>query len=284
MGEMISQVVALTVVNPVDAELVNERVAAAEPTGSDVLLAALRLGDWAAVIESASDAGTVDLLRGIVLDARDEIVRQSATGALGALAELGVTGAVRALTDILSQLKQSHAGDIAAFYLVGCGDTQAVDHLKKILNDPHHIGHVSTVRALAEVADPCAIDPLIAILNNSRHAARHELVRLLGDYDDVRVVFPLLRLLHHDEERVRLAARHALGTFVDKYTYGTLIEYLTHRDYTARRQAAIALGEIGSKRAIRPLIRMANAEVNILVRQAIFDALRKLGYEPRNSS
>jgi HEAT repeat protein len=244
------------------------------------LLSAMKQGDWAAVIEASAQPETVDLLCSVVLESDDEIVRQSATGTLGALAEFGVVGAVDALLHILTAgLQKSHAGDIAAFYLVGCGDSRAEEILQRILIDPHHVGHLSVVRALAEVGHHDAVDPLIAILNNSRMAVRHELVRLLGDYDDVRVVFPLLRLLYHDDERVQMAARHALMTFAEKYAYGMLIEYLTHRDYTARRQAAIALGEIGSKRAIKPLIRVADCENDVRVQQAIHDALHKLGYE-----
>lgn len=247
--------------------------------GIEALLSAMKRGDWTAIIDSAAQPETVVLLGSIVLETDDEIVRQSATGTLGALAEIGVPNAVDTLLNILTTLKESHAGDIAAFYLLGCGDARAEKALKQILNDPHHNGHLSVVRALAEVGYPDAIDPLIAILNNSRQPARHELVRLLGEYDDVRVVFPLLRLLYHEDERVQLAARHALMTFAEKYAYGMLIEYLTHRDYTARRQAAIALGEIGSKRAIRPLIRVADGENDERVQQAIHDALHKLGYE-----
>ncbi|MBZ0302101.1 MAG: HEAT repeat domain-containing protein [Anaerolineae bacterium] len=244
----------------------------------DVLLEALRQGDWGTLIDSSAYLETVDLLCGVVLDSRDEIVRQSATGALGALAELGAPGAVDALLAVLRQLEKSYARDIAAFYLVGCGDVRAEAVLLRILGDPHHNGHMAVVRALAEVGDPRAVDPLIAVLNNSRMPTRYELVRVLGDYDDVRVVFPLLRLLHHDDERVCAAAHHALFTFADKYAFGMLIEYLTHPDYTARRQAAIALGEIGSKRAIRPLIRLADGEGDERVQQAIGDALQKLGY------
>ena len=243
------------------------------------LLSAMKQGDWAAVIEASAQPETVDLLCGVVLESDDEIVRQSATGTLGALTEFGVVGAVNALLNILTNLKKSHAGDIAAFYLVGCGDSRAQEILQRILIDPHHNGHLSVVRALAEVGHPDAVDPLIAIVNNSRMAVRHELVRLLGDYDDVRVAFPLLRLLYHEDDRVQMAARHALMTFAEKYAYGMLIEYLTHRDFTARRQAAIALGEIGSKRAIKPLIRVADGEDDVRVQQAIHDALHKLGYE-----
>lgn len=247
--------------------------------GINLLLDALKRGDWPAILESAAQPETVDLLCSVVLNTDDEIVRQSAAGTIGALAEIGVPGAVDALLTIVMQLEKSRAGDIAAFYLVGCGDSRAAEVLEHVLHDPHHNGHLSVVRALAEVGDPRAVDPLIAILNNSRLSARHELVRVLGDYDDVRVVFPLLRLLYHDDERVQIAARHALMTFAEKYAYGMLIEYLTHRDYTARRQAAIALGEIGSKRAIKPLIRLADCEDDARVQQAIYDALHKLGYE-----
>lgn len=247
--------------------------------GIEALLSAMKRGDWTAIIDAAAQPETVNLLACIVLETDDEIVRQSATGTLGALAEFGVADAIDALLNILAALKQSHAGDIAAFYLVGCGDSRADKALKQILTDPHHTGHLSVVRALAEVGYPDAVDPLIAILNNSRLPVRHELVRLLGDYDDVRVVFPLLRLLYHEDERVQVAARHALLTFGEKYAYGMLIEHLTHRDYTARRQAAIALGEIGSKRAIKPLIRVADGENDERVQQAIYDALHKLGYE-----
>ena len=243
------------------------------------LMTALQKGDWRALIESAAHEDTVKLLHHVVFDSRDEIVRQSATGALGALAEMGIPGAIQALLHVLTDLGRSYARDIAAFYLTGSGDVYAEATLIDILNDPQHSAHLSVVRALAEAGDPRAVDPLIAVLNNSRLPVRHELVRVLGDYDDVRIAFPLLRLLHHEDERVQAAARHALATFAEKYAYGMLIEYLTHHDYSARRQAAIALGEIGSRRAIKPLIRMADCEEDGRVKQAIRDALHKLGYE-----
>ncbi len=243
------------------------------------LLKALLQGDWGALIDAGSHPETVHLLRSVVLDTKDEIVRQSATGALGALADLGVPGAVDALLAILAYLEKSYARDIAAFYLIGCGDTRAEALMQVILHDPHHNGHLAVVRALAEVGDPRAIDALIAAVNNSRVPTRHELVRVLGEYDDVRVVFPLLRLLHHEDERVIAAARHALSTFAEKYAYGMLIEYLAHQDYSSRRQAAIALGEIGSKRAVKPLLRMVHGEADERVQQAIGDALRKLGFD-----
>ena len=248
----------------------------------DHLMSALLKGDWDALIESAAHDQTTDLLRAMVYETHDEIVRQAATGALGALAEIGIPGAVQALIEVLEGLQNSYAVDIAAFYLVGCGDDFAARALQRYLEDPHHDGHLPAVRALAEVGDPRAIEPLIAIINNSRLATRHELVRVLGAYDDVRVVFPLLRLLHHDDARVQAAARQGLELIADKHAYGTLIEYLTHPDSQSRRQAAIALGEIGSPRAVRPLTRLAEGDTDPRVCQAIRDALYKLGapYQP----
>ena len=243
------------------------------------LIAALRRGDWASIIETAAHESTVELVTSIIFESNDEIVRQMATGALGALAELGVPTAVDALGVVLGKLEKSYARDIAAFYLIGCGDTRALALLQRALNDPHHNGHLAAVRALAEVGDPRAVEPLIGIINSSREEPRHELVRVLGGYDDVRVIFPLLRLLHHEDERVCAAAKDGLMSFAMKHAYGMLIEYLTHQDYTARRQAAIALGEIGSPRAIRPLVRVADTDEDDRVQQAIRDALRKLGYD-----
>jgi len=245
----------------------------------DPMMVALLRGDWSALIESAATDETVALLQVIVLTSDDEIVRQSATGALGALAEIAVPGAVTALIAVLEGPRQSYALDIAAFYLVGCGDDRAAKALSRYLGNPHHTAHLPTVRALAEVGDPRAIEPLIVIINNSRQATRHELVRVLGSYDDVRVVFPLLRLLHHEDERVRAAARQGLESVSDKHAYGTLIEYLTHPDLQSRRQAAIALGEIGCKRAVRPLVRLVNENPDPRVSQAFHDALVKLGHQ-----
>jgi HEAT repeat protein len=243
----------------------------------DHLMTALLKGDWAALIETAVDDQITDLLSTLVLETSDEIVRQSATGALGALADIGIPGAVDALINVLERLQKSYAADIAAFYLVGCGDDLAAQALQQYLNDAHHPAHLPSVRALAEVGDPRAVEALIGIVSNSRQSTRHELVRVLGNYDDVRIVFPLLRLLHHDDERVQIAAKQGLESIVDKHAYGTLIEYLTHQDAQARRQAAIALGEIGSRRAIRPLMRLAESDTDPQVCQAIHDALVKLG-------
>jgi HEAT repeat protein len=245
----------------------------------DELILAVQRGDWATLIEAAENPETVALLQGVVLGSRDEVIRQLVTGALGALAEVGTPGAVDALITVVTTLKKSSARDIAAFYLVGCGDSQAARTLRAALGDMNHAAHLPVVRALAEVGDPAAIEPLVAAINYSRLATRHELVRVLGEFDDVRVVFPLLRLLHHDDERVQAAAHQALSTFAEKNAYGMLIEYLTHQDYMSRRQAAIALGEIGSPRAIKPLIRVAEVEKDERVHQAMNDALLKLGYE-----
>lgn len=243
----------------------------------DDLIQALREGDWLSLIDSAGNPQTVELLQIVVQDSDDEVVRQAATGALGALAEMIIPGAVEALIALVETVQKSYARDIAAFHLIGSGDARAHQWLVSLLSQPHHNGHLAAVRALAEVGDVRAVDPLIAAINDSRMTTRHELVRVLGEFDDVRVVFPLLRLLYHTDARVVAAAKYALSTFDKKHAYGMLIEYLTHHDFTSRRQAAIALGEIGSKRAIKPLLRVAGGEKDSRVQQAIGDALLKLG-------
>jgi hypothetical protein len=78
---------------------------------------------------------------------------------------------------------------------------------------------------------------------------------------------------------VRGRAAQMLGKMRDTRAVQSLIYALDARGYQTPMYAAQALGHIGDKRAIDPLLAIADYHPNESARQAATDALVKIGYE-----
>ena len=205
-----------------------------------------------------------------ILRKGDEDVSWAAARSLG---HIGSKGAVEPLIELLRDKKDSVRWS-AARALGEIGSETAVGPLLDKLDDP--FVRRSAARALGAIGSELAIDPLIEMLKTGERTPGGPKVMMLNSTSVKEKLGPMIRLL--EMEKIRWAAAEALGDIGSDRAVMPLIKLLDSDDETIRRAAANALGDIGRVEAVAPLIDMLEDESEF-VRWASVEALGRIGSE-----
>ncbi len=205
-----------------------------------------------------------------VLRKGDEDVSWAAARSLG---HIGAEGAVEPLIELLQNKKDSVRWS-AARALGEIGSETAVGPLLDKLDDP--FVRRSAARALGAIGSELAIEPLIKMLRTGERTPGGPKVLMLGATSIKEELGPMIRLL--ETEKTRWAAAEALGDIGSERAVMPLIKLLDNDDETIRRAAANALGDIGRVEAVGPLIDLLEDESEF-VRWASVEALGRIGSE-----
>lgn len=127
--------------------------------------------------------------------------------------------------------------------------------------------------------DPTTIKQLLADLRAYDKDRRRTAVMKLGMVGGDEAVRALINTLRNDHEDLITRGRAAmmLGKLGDIRAVSPLIQALDAPGFKTPIYAAEALGKIGDPRAIEPLLTALESS-NASLRQAVQDALRRLGY------
>ncbi|HSO26383.1 MAG TPA: HEAT repeat domain-containing protein [Methanobacteriaceae archaeon] len=168
----------------------------------------------------------------------------------------------------------------AAEALGRIGDDEALEPLIDALNDSDGDVRKHSAKALGELDNIEAIDALIPALEDIDWPVRKNAATALGKIGDERALKPLLKSLKDDDIDVR---RHSIAALVKMKNHAVkpLLEKLYDPDWQTRAIAAEALGRIGSKKALKPLIKaLSNNKMrddNRYVRGKAAEALGRIG-------
>lgn len=168
----------------------------------------------------------------------------------------------------------------AAEALGKIADDEALEPLIYALNDDDGDVRKQAARALGELENVEAVDTLILALEDIDWPVRKNAATALGKIGDERALKPLLNSLNDDDIDVR---RHAIAALVKmkKHAVKPLLKKLYDPDWQTRAIAAEALGRIGSKKALKPLIKaLSNNKMrdeNRYVRGKAAEALGRIG-------
>jgi len=126
-----------------------------------------------------------------------------------------------------------------------------------------------------------SVKQMLADLRDFNKERRRKAVYRLGMYGGDEALRALMTTLENDNEDmiVRGRAAQMLGIMRDARAVNSLIMALKARGYQTPINAAQALGVIGDKRAIVPLLTIADEHENEATRKAAVDALARIGYE-----
>jgi HEAT repeat protein len=156
---------------------------------------------------------------------------------------------------------------VACWVLGQLRDKRDVNVLLSAFNDQDSRLSWEAAKSLAIVRSKRALRPLIITLveaedSNKRQAAAYA----LGWLCDKRAVEPLLKTLtqRSEDERVRSQAAESLGFLKDKRAAGPLIVALKDPSTEVRFWSAFALGQLGDRRALPQLKRLATTDKTIL--------------------
>jgi HEAT repeat protein len=196
---------------------------------------------------------------------QDWRVRNRAADALGNI------GSERAVEPLITALGDENRGvhEIAVWALGNIGSEKATEALIAVLGHGNWSVYMrkSAVEALGKIGSERAIEPLITALGDENRGVRESAVEALGNIASERAVEPLIDILEHGNWSVYMRNR----------AVKPLIDVLEHRNWSVMRyRAAAALGNIGSEKAVEPLI-TALGDEDRGVRYSALEALRKIG-------
>jgi HEAT repeat protein len=171
-----------------------------------------------------------------------------------------------------------------------------VKGLIRAINDEERAIRLAAIEALGEIGDLQAVEPLITALQDDSWGVRSYAAAALGTIGDTRAVRPLTALIRDSKKVVRKAASEALakiGPSADPESQGWYLVALERWDdavllggaavepliaalENGEPDAARALGEIGSDRAMGPLVDVLKDREPFL-RKAAARALEQIG-------
>jgi len=138
------------------------------------------------------------------------------------------------------------------------GTARAIEELRAILGGPDKSLRRPAIVALAEVGDPEGVKLLSGLLGDRNPRRRLAVVKLLAKVGDGKAIGPLTGRLRDKSTQVRLAALAAVADLSGRFEMtpdpNALIALLTDRSLDVAEQAARMLGEMGSPRAVKPLL------------------------------
>ncbi len=155
---------------------------------------------------------------------------------------------------------------------------ELVDPLIGALKDENHNIRASAAKILGEIRDPKAVDPLIATIKDDYMEVRLSTIRALGLIGDKKAVDPIIGSLQDTQSEVVREAISALQYFKDERAVTPLAKLAVESDEFLTRSASIrALRQIGSQKAVDPLIDALGKEKDIWIKLDIVTTLGSLG-------
>jgi HEAT repeat protein len=131
-------------------------------------------------------------------------------------------------------------------------------------------------------SDPEAIKQILVELRDFNKDKRRTAVMKLGMLGGDEAITTLILLVQNTHEDLIARGRAALmlGKLGDPRAVSALIQALDAPGYQTPLYAAQALGKLGDARAVGPLLDVLSYAPNDNLREAVLEALRRLGHDP----
>ena len=219
----------------------------------------------------------------LALDDENELVRREVVIAIGAIADpetvpyllraeiSGNQGDFEVLEEKWKRSLRPTINSLIIDALAKIGPA-AVAPLCASLQDEKVRTRLRSAKVLGMIGDRRAVEPLISALQDADRSVRWEAVLALVKLKDPRAIHPLIQGLKKHEDMDKFS--NALVTFGET-AVDPLIVALEDENWVVSGAAARALGEIGSTKAIGPLIPLLSGKTMSAVSAS--DALLKIG-------
>ena len=166
-----------------------------------------------------------------------------------------------------------HIRRYAAFLMGKQGDPHTIPGLVVALSDTDKMVREQAALALSAIGKN-AIEPLKKAMEDPKWETRYRAVEALGKIADRQVVVPLITALKDKQDHVRYMAAKGLRDVQDSRAIDPLIALLSDENDFVRTMAAKGLGKVGGEKARAALVKALDHEQNARVRAAITEAMQ----------
>jgi len=177
------------------------------------------------------------------------------------------------LSGALQENKDPHVRRYAAYLMEKLSDVRTIPVLVVALSDTDKGVREQAALALSAIGKN-AIEPLKKAMEDPKWETRYRAVEALGKIADRQVVAPLVKALQDSEDHVRYMAAKGLRDVQDSQAIDPLIALLSDENDFVRTMAAKGLGKVGGEKVRAALGKALDREENERVRAAITEALQ----------
>ena len=198
-------------------------------------------------------------------------------------------GEVRAAAvDALDELGQAALEQLLS-ELTGTGGSEAAwvtaQKFARALKADRPELRMAAANALGRLDDPSSVQHLVGALADEDPRVRLRACQACGTFADPRSVPALTTRLNEDDDpRVRRAAANALGNVGTDRALSPLLDLLDDGDEPLRRIAAGALGKASTPEPVEPLARALGDESAVVRNAAVYSVIELLSNVPTEQS
>lgn len=217
-----------------------------------------------------NNPAAIEALQKITYDS-NKLVRMEA---VKSLTEMGVDLDLKMLIHLLADTDM-RIQELSIKAIVRMNAPNTVEYLIDPLQDDDEYVRRAAVEVLNEVATADSIKDLLQVMKDRDWWVRERAADALAKIGGPKVIEAMLELIKDDDKFVRRTAIEVINSSKDPRTVDYLIDALEDEDWWVRERTVDALAAVGSRRAVKPLL--ALAETDERARPVVMQALANIG-------
>jgi HEAT repeat protein len=194
----------------------------------------------------------IEALQGLTKDSNKLVRTESVNSLLKMEVDLDLPLLIHLLKD-----RDMRVQELAIQGIVRMDDPRTVEYLIDPLQDDDEYVRRAAVEVLNEVASADTIKDLLNVIKDRDWWVRERAADALAKIGGPKVIEAMLELIKDADKFVRRTAIEIINSSTDPRTVDYLIEALKDEDWWVRERTIDALAAMGTKRAIKPLLALA---------------------------
>jgi HEAT repeat protein len=224
----------------------------------------------ARILGRFSSPAVIEALQGVAYDS-NKLVRLEAVKSLtGMDVDLDLPLLIKLLSDPDLRIQE-----LSVNAIIRMNHPKTIEHLIEPLQDDNEYVRRAAVEVLNEVATADSLKELLQVIKDRDWWVRERAADALAKIGGPKVIDAMLQLIKDDDKFVRRTAIEIINSSKDPRTVDYLIDALADEDWWVRERTVDALASVGSQRAVKPLL--ALAEKDDRSRPIVMQALANIG-------
>jgi len=224
----------------------------------------------ARILGKFKNPAVIEALQKVTYDS-NKLVRMEAVKSLTEMeADLDLRMLVKLLSDTDMRIQE-----LAINAIIRMNDPGTIEYLIDPLQDDDEYVRRAAVEVLNEVATADSIKDLLQVIKDRDWWVRERAADALAKIGGPKVIDAMLQLIKDEDKFVRRTAIEVINGSKDPRTLDYLIDALADEDWWVRERTVDALAAVGSRRAVKPLLMLAEKDERS--RPIVMQALANIG-------
>lgn len=224
----------------------------------------------ARILGKFKNSAVIEALQKVTRDS-NKLVRMEAVKSLTEMdADLDLSLLIHLLGDPDMRIQE-----LSINAIIRMNDPRTIEYLIDPLQDDDEYVRRAAVEVLNEVATADSLKELLRVIKDRDWWVRERAADALAKIGGPKVIEAMLQLIKDDDKFVRRTAIEVINSSKDPRTVDHLIDALADEDWWVRERTVDALAAVGSRRAVKPLLTLAERDERS--RPIVMQALANIG-------